>query len=49
MFDFLKVNTWMRGADPRVAADAAALARIEGLEAHARAAEKRYPAPDPAS
>jgi phosphoribosyl-ATP pyrophosphohydrolase/phosphoribosyl-AMP cyclohydrolase/histidinol dehydrogenase len=43
VLDFLKVSTWMRAEapDPRVAADAAALARLEGLEAHARAAEKR--------
>ncbi len=39
---FLVTRTWLRMDDPaRVAADAAALARLEGLEAHARAAERR--------
>jgi phosphoribosyl-ATP pyrophosphohydrolase/phosphoribosyl-AMP cyclohydrolase/histidinol dehydrogenase len=42
---FLRVRTWMRIDDRRggreLAADAAALARIEGLEAHARAADLR--------
>lgn len=39
---FVRVRTWLRLADPSVAAaDVAALARIEGLEAHARAAERR--------
>ena len=39
---FLKIQTWLEldGAGD-LAADAAALARLEGLEAHARAAEKR--------
>jgi histidinol dehydrogenase len=39
---FLKIHTWLGpiGA-PDLAADAAALARLEGLEAHARAAERR--------
>jgi len=44
VFTFLKARTWMRGpgaADPVLAADAAWLARLEGLEAHARAAERR--------
>jgi histidinol dehydrogenase len=39
---FLRARTWLRLDDPGVlAADAAALARLEGLEAHARAAERR--------
>ncbi|MEA3246456.1 MAG: histidinol dehydrogenase [Gemmatimonadota bacterium] len=39
---FVRVRTWLRLANPSVAAvDVAALARIEGLEAHARAAERR--------
>jgi phosphoribosyl-ATP pyrophosphohydrolase/phosphoribosyl-AMP cyclohydrolase/histidinol dehydrogenase len=45
VLDFLRVRTWMRlesGAETDGAAhDAAALARLEGLEAHARAAERR--------
>ncbi|MEE4272966.1 MAG: histidinol dehydrogenase [Thermoanaerobaculales bacterium] len=45
VLDFLRVRTWLvmepgAGAG-EMAADAAALARIEGLEAHARAAERR--------
>jgi phosphoribosyl-ATP pyrophosphohydrolase/phosphoribosyl-AMP cyclohydrolase/histidinol dehydrogenase len=42
---FLRVRTWMRIDDRRagreLAVDAAALARLEGLEAHARAADLR--------
>lgn len=39
---FLRVRTWLELSEPAVpAADAAALARLEGLEAHARAAERR--------
>ncbi|NOZ95292.1 MAG: histidinol dehydrogenase, partial [Acidobacteria bacterium] len=39
---FLAVRTWLELDDPaELAADAAALARCEGLEAHARAAELR--------
>lgn len=39
---FLRVRTWLEMDDPgAVARDAAALARLEGLEAHARAAELR--------
>jgi histidinol dehydrogenase len=42
---FLRVRTWLRmsdGPDARaMAADAAALARLEGLEAHARSADLR--------
>jgi phosphoribosyl-ATP pyrophosphohydrolase/phosphoribosyl-AMP cyclohydrolase/histidinol dehydrogenase len=45
VLDFLRVRTYLR-LDPgaslqAIAADAAALARIEGLEAHARSAERR--------
>jgi phosphoribosyl-ATP pyrophosphohydrolase/phosphoribosyl-AMP cyclohydrolase/histidinol dehydrogenase len=43
--DFLAVRTWLRIDDPAAAADLAAdagrLARLEGLAAHARAAERR--------
>lgn len=43
VFDFLKVPTWLAGEAPaRVAADAEALARLEGLDAHARAAARRH-------
>jgi phosphoribosyl-ATP pyrophosphohydrolase/phosphoribosyl-AMP cyclohydrolase/histidinol dehydrogenase len=36
---FLRLRTWMQGsADPELLADAAALARLEGLHGHARAA-----------
>ncbi len=39
---FLRVRTWMQMDDPRtLARDAAHLARLEGLEAHARAADRR--------
>ncbi len=45
VFHFLRRPTWLRLDDgpgrDRVANDAAALARMEGLEAHARAAEMR--------
>jgi phosphoribosyl-ATP pyrophosphohydrolase/phosphoribosyl-AMP cyclohydrolase/histidinol dehydrogenase len=45
---FLRARTWLRIDDPSAAAelarDAAALARLEGLEGHARAAERRLPA-----
>ena len=42
VFDFLRVRTWLEMDDPGViAADAAALGRIEGLEGHARSAEAR--------
>jgi phosphoribosyl-ATP pyrophosphohydrolase/phosphoribosyl-AMP cyclohydrolase/histidinol dehydrogenase len=47
VLDFLRVRTWLRvdgGGDPELARDAAALARLEGLEAHARAAERRLTA-----
>ena len=42
---FLRVRTWMECRDPglaaSVAADAVELARMEGLEAHARSADRR--------
>lgn len=42
---FLRVRTWLRIDDPQAASqvtgDAVRLARLEGLEAHARAAEQR--------
>jgi phosphoribosyl-ATP pyrophosphohydrolase/phosphoribosyl-AMP cyclohydrolase/histidinol dehydrogenase len=45
VLDFLRVRTWLELDDgpalASIARDAAALARLEGLEAHARAAEKR--------
>jgi phosphoribosyl-ATP pyrophosphohydrolase/phosphoribosyl-AMP cyclohydrolase/histidinol dehydrogenase len=45
VFTFLRVRTWLeleRGPELRaLAADAAALARLEGLQAHARAADLR--------
>lgn len=42
VFTFLRIRTWMELDEPEgVARDAAALARLEGLEAHARAAEMR--------
>ncbi len=45
VFDFLRVRTWLRIDDSNAACplieDAAAFARIEGLEAHARSAERR--------
>jgi len=45
VLDFLRVRTWLSlepgGEQRRLARDAAALARLEGLEAHARAAERR--------
>ena len=47
VLDFLAVRTWLRIDDPaaarELAGDAARLARLEGLEAHARAAERRLP------
>ncbi|MEM6733366.1 MAG: histidinol dehydrogenase, partial [Myxococcota bacterium] len=41
--DFLRVRTWLAVDDDAqfLANDAAQLARLEGLEAHARAAESR--------
>jgi phosphoribosyl-ATP pyrophosphohydrolase/phosphoribosyl-AMP cyclohydrolase/histidinol dehydrogenase len=42
VFTFLRIRTWMELDEPEgPARDAAALARLEGLEAHARAAEMR--------
>ena len=45
VFDFLRVRTWLEIDDPIAARemteDAVNLARLEGLEAHARAAERR--------
>ncbi len=45
VFNFLRIRTWMRGADARpddeFIQDVVWLARQEGLEAHARAAEMR--------
>lgn len=45
VFSFLRVRTWMRIDDPEAAKqqiqDSVALARLEGLEGHARAAEER--------
>jgi histidinol dehydrogenase len=45
VLDFVKVNTWMELADAHAASvlgeDAAALARLEGLAAHERAAQRR--------
>jgi phosphoribosyl-ATP pyrophosphohydrolase/phosphoribosyl-AMP cyclohydrolase/histidinol dehydrogenase len=50
VFTFLRVRTWLRIDDRAALADtardAAALARLEGLEAHARSAERRA-APSP--
>ena len=49
VFDFLRVRTWLEIDDPGAARqlteDAVALARLEGLEAHARAAELRLGKP----
>jgi histidinol dehydrogenase len=45
VFTYLRVRTWMRMDDlasgQQVVRDALHLARLEGLEGHARAAEKR--------
>jgi phosphoribosyl-ATP pyrophosphohydrolase/phosphoribosyl-AMP cyclohydrolase/histidinol dehydrogenase len=42
VFTFLRVRTWLRMHAPaELARDAAALARLEGLEGHARSAERR--------
>ncbi|MEO1227639.1 MAG: histidinol dehydrogenase [Myxococcota bacterium] len=49
VFDFLRVRTYMRldGAPEAVFRDAAAFARLEGLEAHARSAERRLGESEP--
>jgi phosphoribosyl-ATP pyrophosphohydrolase/phosphoribosyl-AMP cyclohydrolase/histidinol dehydrogenase len=45
VFDFLRVRTWLEIDDScaaqQLTEDAVTLARLEGLEAHARAAERR--------
>jgi phosphoribosyl-ATP pyrophosphohydrolase/phosphoribosyl-AMP cyclohydrolase/histidinol dehydrogenase len=42
VFTFLRMRPWLEITDPgELAADAASIARLEGLEAHARAAEIR--------
>ncbi|MFZ4573122.1 MAG: histidinol dehydrogenase, partial [Phycisphaerales bacterium] len=43
VFTFLRARTWMRieGDAAQLRSDAAALARMERLEGHARAAERR--------
>ena len=47
VFSFLRIRTWMRvddtSASQTAVKDAVMLARIEGLEGHARAAEQRLP------
>lgn len=50
VFDFVRVRTWLRidEGDGALLADARDLARLEGLEAHARAAEVRAGAARPA-
>ena len=46
VLDFLKVNTWLKinnlSACAQFASDAAQLARLEGLEAHAKSVEIRF-------
>ncbi len=45
VFTFLRVRTWLAMENPaELCRDAAALARLEGLEGHARSAERRIPA-----
>ena len=50
MLDFLRVHTWLRIEDKSAARqlveDSVRLARMEGLEAHARAAERRLDSRD---
>ena len=41
VLNFLRARTWLRMDYGLIASEAAAFARIEGLEAHARAAELR--------
>jgi phosphoribosyl-ATP pyrophosphohydrolase/phosphoribosyl-AMP cyclohydrolase/histidinol dehydrogenase len=46
VFTFLRIRTWLRmDAPAELARDAAALARLEGLEGHARSAERRLRQP----
>lgn len=51
VFSFLRIRTWLDIHDPLAAAglydDAAWLGRVEGLEAHARSAERRIATPAP--
>lgn len=50
VFTFLRIRTWIRAeapAHPDVYHHTAALARMEGLEAHARSAERRLPRAKP--
>ena len=43
VLNFLRARTWLKMDDPEpLAGDTAAFARLEGLEAHARAAEARF-------
>jgi phosphoribosyl-ATP pyrophosphohydrolase/phosphoribosyl-AMP cyclohydrolase/histidinol dehydrogenase len=50
VFTFIRVRTWMQVHDPAQAgplvADAVLLGRLEGLEGHARSAERRLVPPD---
>jgi phosphoribosyl-ATP pyrophosphohydrolase/phosphoribosyl-AMP cyclohydrolase/histidinol dehydrogenase len=45
VFNFLRIRTWMRVDQPQssqeMVEDSVRMARLEGLEGHARAAEKR--------
>ena len=49
VFNFLRIRTWMRVDDKKASQvmveDSVTMARLEGLEGHARAAEMRRPAP----
>jgi len=51
VFSFLRIRTWMRIDDPVASQpavrDAVHLARLEGLEGHARAAEQRLITEEP--
>ena len=50
VLNFVRVRTWLRiNDDTAIANDTAALARLEGLEAHARAAEARVASGTPPS
>lgn len=49
VYSFLRARTWINASPPAdVVTDAAQLARLEGLEAHARAAERRSNSPQAA-